>query len=252
MHQKVTFIFIISLCLISICVLMFECSIWLLIGIVILYVLIVNLGVWNIQMNYFLKAISFVNTSENILAITFDDGPTNYTPQILEILDKYQAKATFFCIGKQIEKHPDIFKKIIASGHQIGNHTYLHSKNFGFYNQQKVRKEILQTDQLIKQFTNDTILFRPPFGVTNPHITSALSTTKHRVIGWNIRSLDTVITDENKILNRILPKIQKGCIILLHDTSVHTSNVLEQLLLHLNQKKMKSVTIDKLLEYENK
>src|SRR5690606_35805009 len=113
-------------------------------------------------------------------AITFDDGPhPEFTPKVLNLLKKYDAKATFFCIGKHIELYPDIFKSIVEAGHTIGNHTYSHANDFGFFSVEKVISELQQTNAIIKQQIGlDARLYRPAFGVTNPRIKKALKTMK--------------------------------------------------------------------------
>lgn len=213
-------------------------------------------GAFEIRFNYFLKAYHRGNNhTEKIISLTFDDGPTEFTPRILEILEKINAKATFFCIGKQIEKYPEILQKTHQSDHLIGNHTFHHSSKNGFYSAEKIIDEIFSTNQLIKEKINVTTkIFRPPFGVTNPHISKALNKTQHDVIGWNIRSLDTVINDEKKLLNRITGQIKPGSIILMHDTSDKTANVLEQLFVFLQKENYKVVPLNELLKidvYEN-
>lgn len=211
-------------------------------------------GSLTIQSGYFVKTLNR-GTSQNQIALTFDDGPHPATLQVLELLEKHKAKATFFCIGKQIEKHPEIFKKIIENGHTVGNHSYSHSNFFGFFSSGKVKKELEQTDALIKKHLGkNPAFFRPPFGVTNLHIKKALNKTKPYTIGWNIRSLDTVIKSEKNILNRVINRLKPGSIMLLHDTSQKTVNVLEQLLIHLDRENYQSVTVDQLLNipaYEN-
>ena len=222
---------------------------WILVFVLIIWLGLISWGAFDIRLGYFIPTINSVKTKNNKIAITFDDGPTEFTPEFLDLLSKYDAKATFFCIGKQIEKHPEILDRIYKEGHQIGNHSYSHSNSFGFFSSKKVKKEIQKTDTLIEQITTKkNQYFRPPFGVTNPHIAKAIKQTKHKVIGWNIRSLDTVIEDENKILERITKKLQSGSIILLHDTSDKSLRVLEQLLLTLQQKNFQSVTVEKLVE----
>lgn len=222
---------------------------WILVFVLIIWLGLISWGAFDIRLGYFIPTINSVKTKNNKIAITFDDGPTEFTPKFLDLLSKYDAKATFFCIGKQIEKHPEILDRIYKEGHQIGNHSYSHHKSFGFFSSKKVKKEIQKTDTLIEQITTKkNQYFRPPFGVTNPHIAKAIKQTKHKVIGWNIRSLDTVIEDENKILERITKKLQSGSIILLHDTSDKSLRVLEQLLLTLQQKNFQSVTVEKLVE----
>ena len=215
--------------------------------------LLVGSVIWGsltIQSGYFVKAYCSGN-SQNQIALTFDDGPHPATLQVLQLLEKYQAKATFFCIGKQIEKHPDIFKKIIENGHTVGNHSYSHSNYFGFFSTEKVKNELNLTDTLIKMhFGKKPLFFRPPFGVTNVHIMLALKKTKHFTIGWNIRSLDTIIKSEESILKRILKRLKPGSIILLHDTSQKTVNVLEQLLIHLHHENYEMVSVDALLKIQ--
>ena len=211
---------------------------------------ITSWGAFDMRLNYFSKNICKSSTcKEKEIALTFDDGPHEKTIEVLDVLLKYNAKATFFCIGKQIEKYPKILERIIAEGHTVGNHSYSHSNWNGFFSSKKIVSEIEQTNQLIAQYINrKTQLYRPPFGVTNPNIAKAISKTNQLVIGWTIRSLDTVIKNEDVILNRIKKRLKAGSIILLHDTSSKTVSVLEQLLLFLQSEGYKTKTIEELLE----
>ena len=211
------------------------------------------LGSFLIRWNYHFKSLhSNKNIDSPFVSITFDDGPnTKYTPRVLDLLMKHQAKATFFCIGQQLEKHPEILKRIIADGHTVGNHTYSHSKNFGFFGLAKVRHELERTNTLVKDLTGLRMkLYRPAFAVTNPIIEKAVKILKLRTIGWNVRSLDTTPRSQAMVLKRITSKISKGDIVLLHDTSPKTVAVLEQLLLFLDEKKLQSVPVDQLLKID--
>ncbi|MEP6929735.1 MAG: polysaccharide deacetylase family protein [Flavobacterium sp.] len=189
------------------------------------------------------------------IAITFDDGPGLYTLEVLALLKKYNAKATFFCIGKNIEAHPEILKQVLAEGHLIGNHSYSHSPFFDLYNAKKIAEEIQKTDLLLEKFTSKKInFFRPPYGVTTPSIRRALKITGHTVIGWNIRSLDGGTKDQNLIFNRIIKRISPGGIVLLHDTASHSVLVLEQFLQFLQQNNYTVISTEELLNlkaYEN-
>ncbi len=199
--------------------------------------------------NYHFKSLNAnYNTEKNHVAITFDDGPNpNFTPRVLALLKQYNAKATFFCIGKHIEAHPDLFKSIIAQKHTIGNHTYSHANHFGFFSTAKVTSELQQTSTIIKQLTHLNVsLYRPAFGITNPNIKRALKMTGLQSVGWSKRSLDTTALSEKTVLHRITNNLKKGDVILLHDTSEKTIAVLEQLLLFLQQQNIESVTIDSL------
>lgn len=217
------------------------------------WMVITVIGSFHIQWNYHLKSLhSNQDISENQVAITFDDGPhPEFTIKVLELLKKYEVQATFFCIGRNVNAHPELLKKIIAHGHTVGNHTYSHSNFFGFFGTQKVISELQRTNALIENLTQKKLrLYRPAFGVTNPNIKRALKETGLQSIGWNTRSFDTTRLSEETILKRITHKISKGDIILLHDSSAKTVAVLEQLLLFLRKKDMQSVTVDRLLDIE--
>lgn len=216
---------------------------------IIIWLAITAWGSFDIRSNYFIKTFTSNKKSiKNIVALTFDDGPIEITPEILNLLEKHHQKATFFCIGKQIEKYPETAKKLVEQGHTIANHTYSHTNKMGFLTKKEVFNEIASTQKIIQQITRQIPnLFRPPFGVTNPNIAWACKENGVEVIGWNIRSLDTVISSEKKILQRIENRLTKGSIILLHDTSTKTLNVLEQLLIIMDKKQIQSVTVDKLL-----
>lgn len=253
--KVVTIFFVITLICLSIGCFAKDLSLFYLFIPFIIWLLLTIFGAFEIRLNYFIKAFNKGKTKEKIIALTFDDGPTVFTPRILAILEKNNVKATFFCIGRQIEKYPEILQETYLSGHLIGNHTYHHSSKNGFYSADKIVEEISSTNKIIEQKIGiKTKLFRPPFGVTNPHIAKALSKTKHHVIGWNIRSLDTVIVDENRLFDRISRQIKPGSIILMHDTSDKTANVLEQLFVFLQKENYKVVLLNELLKidvYEN-
>ncbi|MBU2903729.1 MULTISPECIES: polysaccharide deacetylase family protein [Arenibacter] len=211
------------------------------------------IGSFHIRWNYHLPALHFNNKiPDNLVAITFDDGPhPNFTPKVLELLQKYNARASFFCVGQQVNLFGGIAQKIVDNGHTIGNHTYTHSNKFGFFGTQKVILELQKTNATIKEVTGlNPKLYRPAFGVTNPSIRRAVKKLELKTVGWNIRSLDTTKRSKKVILKRITNKIKKGDIILLHDSSEKTVEVLEQLLLFLQQHKMQSVTVDQLLDIE--
>lgn len=245
-HKIISILSVISLLILF----LLGCYGWMLF-VVFIWLALTVWGVFDIRLGYFMPVLYQKKTHKKEIAVTFDDGPTEFTTKILDLLEKHHAKATFFCIGKQIEIHPEIFSRIYHEGHQIGNHSYSHSNSFGFFSAKKVKEELHRTNLLIKKYTDkENLDFRPPFGVTNPHIAMSVRQLGLRVIGWNIRSLDTVITDENKILKRISTKVKPGSILLLHDTSEKTIRVLEQLLITLQKENYQLVTINKLLENE--
>ena len=194
-------------------------------------------GVVSIDSQMFVKTeCSFVPKGKEVM-LTFDDGPDPIkTPEIIELLEKYKAKGVFFCIGKKIDQHPETAKLIVKKGHVIGSHSYFHGNLFDVLPTKKVAAELYQTEQAIKNATGkDCEFFRPPYGITNPNIGRALKQFKYRVIGWNLRSLDTMIHNPEKLQNRVLKRIKPGSIILLHDTAPAVLPVLESLLVYLKE-----------------
>ena len=225
-----------------------DLSLWITALIILLWLIVTAVGSFNIELNYHLKSLnSNPNSSKNQVAITFDDSPNpTITPKILNLLEKYQAKATFFCVGKHMEIHREITQEIISKGHTIGNHTYSHSPFFGFFNTHKVVTELQKTNTIIFDcIQKKPLLYRPVYGVTNPSIKKAVKRLNLISIGWNVRSLDTVFSI-NQVMKRI-KKTQKGDIILLHDHSEKNLVILEQFLQFLSQQNLTSVTVDELL-----
>ncbi len=251
-RKTVNYITLISILIAIVIIIVYQYSWWIVFAIGGLWLLITAYGVMNIQSGYFLKSLSSNPTiTSRQVALTFDDGPDQNTLKIIEILDRYKAKGTFFCIGKQVDQHPEILKLLHKKGYVIGNHTYTHSQFIDIYSTEKFILEIEDTDNTIRKYIGKTPqLFRPPYGITNPNIARAVKKTGHRVIGWNKRSFDTTIPSEKLILAKITKNLKSGDILLLHDTKMITNAVLEQLLLFLQKNNYKTVTIDELFSIQ--
>lgn len=252
-HHKTALFFI------SILLLLFfftAAGFWYYAAVVLVWISVVFVGSAFIDSNYHVKAYcnNPAETRQRI-AITFDDGPNPLTPKFLEILQRHHAKAAFFCIGKNIETHPEILQQTVLEGHIVGNHSYSHAPGFDFFGKEKVLDELQQTDRLIEKYIGKKPnFFRPPYGVTNPAIRQALEITGHKAIGWSIRSFDARLKEEDLVFNRVKKRISPGGIILLHDTSEHSANVLERLLVTLREKNYEVVSLEELLNikaYEN-
>lgn len=199
-----------------------------------LFVGLLSWGVFDIRLGYFVPTLCRLkNKQKRQVVLTFDDGPTELTLLFLDLLNRYEVKAIFFCIGRQIAQYPQIVQRIKDEGHLIGNHTYSHIPQNCFASTAVMTQEIQQTDALLAQLGIVTPYFRPPYGVTNPHIAKAAKRMGKIVVGWDIRSLDTVIKDETRLWSRVVSKLTQGNIILMHDTSERTLHVLEQLLEYL-------------------
>ena len=211
---------------------------------------VVLIGSFSMSWKLFLKAFtSKTHIKTKKIAITFDDGPNpEFTPKVLQLLTDYNAKASFFCIGRHVKKHPELLKQIYSEGHGIGNHSYTHSNTIDFKSTESWLVELKNTDQAIfNVIGKKTTLFRPPFGVTTPHLARALKITGHQVVGWNIRPFDTALKNQETILNRILKQVKPGSVILLHDTHEHIEYVLEQLLQFLKKQDYEMVTLNELI-----
>src|SRR5690606_39065255 len=211
--------------------------------------ILVTLGAFNIQWNFFVKAIHSVTTADRKIALTFDDGPhPTYTPQVLRLLEKYRIQATFFCIGKHAAQYPSLVRDLQRHDHVVSNHSFTHASTIDFNDCAKWGTEIQQTDQAIEEaIGRRPRFFRPPYGVTTPHLAKALKNTDHTVIGWRVRPYDTLNRTPERIVGHLLRKTKPGDIILLHDTHERIIPVLEQLLPELKKRKFQMVTVENLI-----
>ena len=172
-------------------------------------------------MGVFPKFIYKVKTGKKLVALTFDDGPHQvFTNKLLDIFKEKGIKATFFVTGSNIEKHKKIVKRMIAEGHELGNHSYSH-KNMIFKKKNMIREEIEKTDSLLRELgVKGEIHFRPPFGRLLFAASSVLASLNKKVILWNVPTKDYKENDKNVILKRIYKRIKPGSIIVLHDSGI--------------------------------
>lgn len=150
---------------------------------------------------------------DKVLYLTFDDGPIpEVTPWVLEVLAKYQVKATFFCVGNNIDKHPDIYQQVVAAGHRIGNHTYNHLSGW------KTDTDTYLNNVAQCHTLTQSNLFRPPYGRITNRQRLALS-PHYRLIMWDVLSadFDTKIAPE-KCLQNVIKNADPGSIIIFHDS----------------------------------
>ncbi|TVZ56120.1 peptidoglycan/xylan/chitin deacetylase (PgdA/CDA1 family) [Lutibacter sp. Hel_I_33_5] len=175
----------------------------------------------DIVQRLFSKYIWRFSSNKKELYLTFDDGPTpEITTFVLEELKKYNAKATFFCIGKNIKNHPTIFKQLLDEGHSVGNHTQNHLNGWKSSNATYV-ENVLLCKKEIQQFNNsiNKQLFRPPYGKIKPSQSKKLRKLGYKIIMWDVLSadFDTKISKE-KCLDNVLKNTQNGSIIIFHDS----------------------------------
>ncbi|MDA0987349.1 MAG: polysaccharide deacetylase family protein [Bacteroidetes bacterium] len=162
--------------------------------------------------------------------LTFDDGPHPFTTlKVLEALNKYSIKATFFLIGKNIINQPLIVKNIIAEGHSIANHSYNHKRSSSF-SYSELKSEILLTDQLLNQISSNSLkYFRPPFGFFTWNTKKVASTLNYKVCMWSLLSGDFYGWNKNKIINNVKTNIKNGSIIVFHDNHKTKDTIYESL-----------------------
>ena len=162
--------------------------------------------------------------------LTFDDGPTaGVTEKILEILDEYGAKATFFCLGKQAEKHPELLRSIYLRGHTIGNHSFSHLNGWSV-SAKAYTADIDRADQVLTSLLPErTNLFRPPYGRITPSQWYALR-INYRICMWDITAQDFLTNlDSTDVLENIINHATLGSIVLLHDSELAAPRVLNAL-----------------------
>ncbi|MEH7009789.1 polysaccharide deacetylase family protein [Neobacillus niacini] len=191
-----------------------------------------------------------VETENKVIALTFDDGPTKNVDQILPLLDKYKAKATFFLIGNDIEKHLEEAEKLVEAGHQIGNHTYSHERMV-LKSPTFIKEEIEKTDELIRKAGyKGEIDFRPPYGKKLVGLPYYLNKHNRETIMWSLEP-DTYYTSADEKVNYVIENIKPGSIILLHPMYDQTGGeiqAIEDILHKLTNDGYKFVTVDQLQE----
>lgn len=242
---------VVTIALAVICYL-FNFSFWWLLFPLVIFKALLIYGSAVIQHDFYLKAYHFSRTQEKKIAITFDDGPDEIiTPQVLNTLSDYQAKASFFVIGKNIKGKEHILKQAYDKGHVIGSHSFSHSFFIDFKSTKGFLEEFEQSANEIRKVTGKSPrLFRPPYGVTTPNIASAVKKKGLDVIGWSIRSFDTTKDREEVIFNRIKDQLKPGSILLLHDTSEKSLSVLRQTLNFAQKNGFKFVGVEDLLNIQ--
>lgn len=224
------------------------------IGIGILTVILLLLGTYNLMnsrtFQLFGGLTDQVETNQKVVALIFDDGPSKNVDKILPLLDKYQAKATFFLIGNEIEKYQSESQKIVKAGHQVGNHTYSHNRMI-FKTPSYIKAEIEKTDRLIRQAGyKDEMDVRPPNGKKLVGLPYYLYKHNRDTITWNLEP-DSYYTSAADKVNYVKDHIKPGSIILIHpmyDSSGEELTTIEGILQALSDKGYKFVTVNELQE----
>lgn len=157
--------------------------------------------------------------ARNEVAMTIDDGPDPVvTPQVLDILDRYSVKATFFCIGDKVALYPELVREIVRRGHAVENHSQRHRHSFAFLGYAGFMHELQAAqDTLATVAGQHPVFFRAPAGLRNPLLDPVLHRLGLQLASWSVRGFDTRIGDAVRVKNRLLRGLQAGAILLLHD-----------------------------------
>lgn len=178
------------------------------------------------------------------IALTFDDGPSaKVTPQILAILKKYNAKATFFVLGQEAQKYPKTLKQIAADGHQIGNHSWNHRDltKLSIYNAQQ---DLTKTNKMVASITGVTPkTYRPPYGAITQQMRQQINM---KPVLWNVDTLDWQHRNPAKTLANVKKNARNGSVVLMHDIHQTTADALENVIIYLRDQGYSFVTIDQL------
>ncbi len=189
-----------------------------------------------------------IDYDKKVVALTFDDGPSKYTEKILDILKKYDACATFFVVGNKVEFYSDQLKRMLKEGSEIGNHSYSH-KWLNRLTKEEFQEEINKTQKAIKKETGFTPkLFRPTYGGYSDKLKTYTDLT---FVLWTVDSSDWKVKNTEKILNNILPNVQDGSIILMHDNHSYAVKASDDVIKKLKEEGYQFVTVSELLEIKN-
>ena len=190
------------------------------------------------------------------IAITFDDGPCDpYTERILGMLEKHNVKATFFMIGRNVERFPEIARRVVDAGHEIGNHTYTHS-SLVLDTPRRIAVELEKGEGAIKSSTGvSTRMFRPPYGANTRWILTQALRRGYIIAKWSVNAGDWGKASAERIARRTLARVGNGAIILMHDgTSFRRNNhggqtvtALDDIVVALKSRGYRLVTISELL-----
>lgn len=195
-----------------------------------------------------------VPTNQKVIALSFDDGPNpKFTPEILNLLKQYHAKATFFVIGSRVEKYPELAKREVLEGHEIANHSFSHARMKNL-SKEELMEELKKASLTIKTITGQTpYLFRPPGGYYDEKVVNTAKEAGYKVVmwSWHQDTKDWSQPGTQKIVHQVLSNARNGDIVLFHDHGRNrwqTVHALEEILPELQHRGYQFVTISQLIQ----
>jgi peptidoglycan/xylan/chitin deacetylase (PgdA/CDA1 family) len=203
------------------------------------------------------RVFSNKETTQKVVALTFDDGPyPPYTEQLLDVLKEYHVPATFFLVGQNVEKYPDLVKRISVEGHQLGNHTY-HHIDLLKADRKVITEEVDRTNQAIMAASGiRPHLMRPPHGFRDPVVLEIMAERGLKVVEWSVMSRDWLNPGVDVIVERTVSKVKNGSIVLLHDGDgvmsqaprIQSVEAARRIIQILSAQGYKFVTVDEILD----
>jgi len=179
------------------------------------------------------------------IALTFDDGPDpEVTPRVLDLLDRFQAKASFFCIGEKAAAYTELVKEIARRGHSVENHSYRHHLAFAFFGISRLRREVDAAQATVASITGrPPVFFRAPAGFRSPLLDPLLAPRGLRYVSWTRRGFDAAIGDPKRVLRQLTLGLAAGDVLLMHDTGPVVLAVLPALLEQISAQGLKAVSL---------
>ena len=200
------------------------------------------------------ELVTSVETSDSVVALTFDDGPVApYTDSILDLLRDERVKATFFVIGSSVARHPDLARRMVGEGHELGNHSYSHDRMV-LMSQPRIRREVENTDSLIRAAGGTgRIAFRPPYGKRLVALPWYLARTGRTTVLWTLEP-DTWFRDRKSMADHVARNVRPGSIIILHveiPSRVEERAALRQIIADLKARGYRFLTVSELMARRN-
>lgn len=214
-------------------------------------------GIFRATSSTFYPTVSNGPRDQPNIALTFDDGPdAEVTPAVLDTLARADARATFFTIGRNLERNLPLGQRIVAEQHELANHSWRHAYWQNFYSTRAHAADLARNTRIIQGLTGSAAepLYRPPVGLKSPGLARAAQARELRIVAWSVHSRDTIIRDPRAIATRVLARIKPGDIVLMHDghdlPGRHRRGIIAALpliLAGLQQRGLKPVTVSQLL-----
>ncbi|MCL2576525.1 MAG: polysaccharide deacetylase family protein [Defluviitaleaceae bacterium] len=189
--------------------------------------------------------------SRGMVALTFDDGPSPYTDKILDLLEQYDGRATFFVVGNRLDSYRDTLIRAVNLGNEIANHSQTHVRLTSLSDNEVV-SEIQSASAAIESITGISLpIYRPPFGITDERIVNISTELGYGIVKWTLDPLDWRDRDADIIYYRIMSQVEDGSVILLHDIHQTTAQAMERVIPSLIEQDFQLVTVSELLNHRN-